>query len=88
MVKSMIIKRENLNSEEKDFYDTMKKISTDDNFLLAVFTYTKKSGAKEKLIEFIKKYPEASRDDVYKEVIINHYGYDKEKLITEYTDSK
>ncbi len=83
MIKKIKIEREKLNGEEKIFFDIIKKISDDDNFILAMFTYTKKVGNKKKLIEFIKNYPEASRDDVYKEAIINHYGYNKKELIVE-----
>ncbi len=83
MITKRIIEREKLSDEEKRFYDIIKKVSDDDNFILAMFTYTKKAGNKKKLIDFIKKYPEANRDDIYKEVIVNHYGYQKEELIIE-----
>ena len=66
-----IINKDDLNQLQKDIYDLLQKISTDNHFISSIFLLIKQRETQEALFEFLKNNRGLNNDDVMLKAVAN-----------------
>ena len=66
-----IINKDDLNQLQKDIYDLLQKISTDNHFISSIFLLIKQRETQEALFEFLKNNRGLNKDDVMLKAVAN-----------------
>ena len=66
-----IINKDDLNQLQKDIYDLLQKISTDNHFISSIFLLIKHRETQEALFEFLKNNRGLNKDDVMLKAVAN-----------------
>lgn len=66
-----IINKDDLNQLQKDIYDLLQKISTDNHFISSIFLLIKQRETQEALVEFLKNNRGLNKDDVMLKAVAN-----------------